>query len=113
MPPSGAVFCVLALGLFQLRLIASEEAYLAGQAGESYVAYRSKVPRLLPALAPRVAAAAGRPRWLSALAGEVYYWGAAASFAVAGWRYNAQLVLQGVIISLGVSLVARGFLRKR
>jgi protein-S-isoprenylcysteine O-methyltransferase Ste14 len=114
MPPSGAVFCVVAMGLFELRLIgAEEEAGLRGQPAESYLAYRSKVPRLVPALTPRVAAAAVRPQWLSALAGEVYYWGAAAAFAIAGWRYDAQLVLQGVIISLGVSLVARGFLRKR
>jgi hypothetical protein len=104
---------VVAIGLFQLRLIGAEEAYLTGQLGESYVRYRSKVPRLAPALTPRVAAAAVRPEWLSAFAGELYYWGAAASFAIAGWRYNAQLILQGVIISLGVSLVARGFLRKR
>jgi protein-S-isoprenylcysteine O-methyltransferase Ste14 len=113
MPPSGAVFCVAAIGLFQLRLIGAEEAYLTRQLGESYVPYRSKVPRLVPAFTPRVAAAAVRPQWLSAFIGEVYYWGAAASFAIAGWRYNAQLVLQGVIISLGVSLVARGLLRKR
>jgi protein-S-isoprenylcysteine O-methyltransferase Ste14 len=113
MPPSGAAFCVVAIGLFLLRLIGAEEASLARQLGESYVAYRSKVPSVVPALTPRVAAAAVRPQWLSAFAGEVYYWGAAASFAIAGWRYNAQLVLQGVIISLGVSLVARGFLRTR
>jgi protein-S-isoprenylcysteine O-methyltransferase Ste14 len=113
MPPSGAAFCVVAIGLFQLRLIGAEEAYLTGKLGESYVAYRSKVPSVVPAPTPRVAAAAVRPQWLSAFAREVYYWGAAASFAIAGWRYNAQLVLQGVIISLGVSLVARGFLRTR
>ena len=34
-------------------------------------------------------------------------WGVAGSFAVAGWRYNAALLIQCVLVSLGVSLVLR------
>ena len=75
--------------------------------------YCAKVSRLLPALTPRGAASAVRPEWVNGFLGEIYFWGAAVSFAVAGWRYNAQFVLQGVIISLGVSLVARAFVGKK
>jgi hypothetical protein len=35
-------------------------------------------------------------------------WGVAASFAVLGWQYNANLLLRGVLVSLGVSLVVKG-----
>ena len=113
MPPSGAVFCVIAIGFFQLRLIGTEEVFLRGRLGEAYVAYCARVPRLVPALRPRLAASAVRPAWLSAVLGEVYMWGVVAAFAVAGWRYNSLLVIQGVMISLGVSLVVRAFLPKR
>ena len=51
--------------------------------------------------------------WLTGIVGEIYMWGVVASFAIAGWRYNAQLVIQGVIVSLGVSLIVRAFLPKK
>jgi protein-S-isoprenylcysteine O-methyltransferase Ste14 len=113
MPPTGAAFCVVAIVLVQLRLIGAEEPFLTAKLAESYASYSAKVPRLLPAIRPRVAASAAKPMWGAAFVGEIYFWGAALSFAVAGWRYNAQLVMQGVIVSLGVSLVARAFLPKR
>jgi protein-S-isoprenylcysteine O-methyltransferase Ste14 len=113
MPPSGAVFCILTIGFFQLRLIGSEEAFLSGRMGEAYRAYCARVPRLLPALRPRLAGSDVRPAWGSAFVGEIYMWGVVVSFAVVGWRYNSLLVIQGVIISLGVSLVLRAFLPKR
>lgn len=113
MPPTGAALSLVAIVLLQLRLIGAEEPFLASALRENYVAYQGKVPRLVPALRARVAASVARPMWGTALVGELYFWGAAISFAVAGWRYNAQLVLQGVIVSLGISLVARAFLPKR
>jgi protein-S-isoprenylcysteine O-methyltransferase Ste14 len=113
MPPSGAVFCIVGVGLFQLRLIGAEEAFLSARLGEPYLAYRARVPSLLPALRPRLAASEVRPAWVSAFVGEVYTWGVVAAFAVVGWRYDSQLIIQGVIISLGVSLVVRAFLPKK
>jgi hypothetical protein len=46
---------------------------------------------------------------MQAAVGEIYMWGVAGSFAVLGWRYNAFLLTKCVVISLGVSLVARAF----
>jgi hypothetical protein len=40
-------------------------------------------------------------------------WGVVASFAILGWRYNAFLIIQGIIVSLGLSFVARAFIPKR
>jgi protein-S-isoprenylcysteine O-methyltransferase Ste14 len=113
MPPSGAIFCILAVGLFQLRLIAAEESFLAAKLGEPYLTYSAKVPRLLFALAPRVPASALQPKWPTAFLGEVYMWGVVVTFAALGWRYNSILLIKGILISLGISLIVRGFLPKR
>ena len=113
MPPSGAIFCILAIGIFQLRLIAAEESFLTAKLGEPYLAYCAKVPRLIPALTPRVPASTLQPKWLTAFLGEIYMWGVVVTFATLGWRYNSILLIKGVLISLGLSLIVRAFLPKR
>ncbi len=110
MPPSGAVFCVIAIALFELRLIFGEEAFLRAKLGEPYRAYCAQVPRLFPALRARVAASATRPAWGIAFLSEIYMWGVVVVFAVEGYRYNAQPIMQGIVISLGVSIVVRALL---
>jgi protein-S-isoprenylcysteine O-methyltransferase Ste14 len=107
MPLSGAVFTIVFVVGFQLRLILAEEAFLRTRLGDSYRAYCEKVPRLLPALTPRVPASGARPNWLQAAAAEIFMWGVTASFAVLGWRYDAHLLLQCVLVSLGASLIVR------
>lgn len=113
MPPSGAVFCIVAVFLFQLRLIAGEESFLTAKLGEPYLAYRAKVPSLIPAIAPRIPASTLQPNWPTAFLGEIYMWGVVITFAFFGWRYNSMLLIKGVLISLGVSLIVRAFLPKR
>jgi len=113
MPPSGAIFCILAISLFQLRLIAAEESFLTTKLGESYTEYRAKVPRLIPALRSRVPASTLQPNWPLAFLGEIYMWGVVVTFATLGWRYNSILLIKGVLISLGLSLIVRAFLPKR
>lgn len=110
MLPSGAIFSIVMIALVQWRLIGGEEAFLSAKLGDAYNAYREKVPRILPALRARVAASAVAPRWGSAVLGELYMWGVVISFAALGWRYNSMLIIQGVVISLGLSLVARAFI---
>jgi hypothetical protein len=36
----------------------------------------------------------------------------AVTFALLGWRYNASLLIQGVVVSVGVSIVTRAFISK-
>jgi protein-S-isoprenylcysteine O-methyltransferase Ste14 len=109
MPTSGALVCIVLVGLFQLRLIAGEEAFLTAKLGQPYLAYRAKVPALFPALTPRVPASPTQPQWPQAFLGELYMWGVVIAFATVGWRYNSFLIIQGVVISLGISLIARAF----
>lgn len=110
MPPSGAVFCIVAIGLFELRLILGEEAFLAAKLGEPYREYCARVPRLFPALRPQVAALATRPAWGLAFLSEIYMWGVVVVFVVEGYHYNAQPIVQGILISLGLSIVVRALL---
>ena len=113
MPPSGAIFCILAIAFIQLRLINAEESFLTAKLGEPYLAYCAKVPRLFPSLIARVPASTTKPIWLNAFLAEIYMWGVFISFAALGWRYNSILIIKGVLISLGVSLIIRAFLPKR
>jgi hypothetical protein len=110
MPPSGAIFSIVAIVLFHLRLIAAEESFLTAKLGEPYLAYCAKVPRFIPALTPRVPASTIKPSWPTAFLGEIYMWGVVISFVVLGWRYNSMLLIKCVLISLGVSLITRAFL---
>jgi protein-S-isoprenylcysteine O-methyltransferase Ste14 len=112
MSPYGAIFTVITIGLFQLRLIFVEEPFLAATLGQPYLDYCKRVPRILPSLTPRVPPSGRQPHWLQGVLGESYMIGVAVSFAVFGWRYNAFLLTKCVIISLGVSLVLRALAPK-
>ncbi|WP_263382654.1 methyltransferase family protein [Granulicella arctica] len=113
MPVSGAIFTVVLIGMVQVRLTLREEPFLQQKLGASYAAYCALVPRLMPSLRPRVAASGQRAAWGQAVLGEVYFWGVAGSFAVAGWWYNAMLLIRCVIVSYGVSMVGRAFVVKK
>jgi protein-S-isoprenylcysteine O-methyltransferase Ste14 len=107
MPASGAIFTIVFVVGFQLRLVLAEEAFLSDKLGDDYRAYCAKVPRLLPALRPRVPALGATANWMQAVLAEIFLWGVAASFAVLGWRYNALLLIQCVLVSFGASLIVR------
>jgi protein-S-isoprenylcysteine O-methyltransferase Ste14 len=113
MPPSGAIFCVVAIAFIQIRLITGEESFLTDKLGAPYIAYCAKVSRLFPSLTARVPASNAQPTWLTAFISEIYMWGVFISFAVLGWRYNSFLIIKGVLISLGVSLIVRAFIPKK
>ncbi len=106
MPPSGAVFSLTLLWIFQVRLALAEETFLSRRFGEPYREYKTAVPRFLPA--PTAIPAAGRrPRWLPAMLGEIYFLGVFLVLAIFGWDFNAQPLRQGVLISVGLWMVLR------
>jgi len=113
MPPSGAAVFVVLLGIFYFRLILGEEAFLANEAGESYLAYKKRVPRLIPRLRPRIPAGAARPQWLTSLMAEIFSVAFSVCLAVLAWRYEPRLLIQCLLVSFGVSLVAQAFLPKK
>lgn len=118
MRPDGGVLCVVLITLLQFRLIFREEPYLRERLGEPYAAYLLQVPRFLPSIRPRTAKGESRPLWGQGVLSEVYMIGTAVTFATVGWSHgfgweNSVLrVMQGIVISLGISVVARAFIPK-
>ncbi len=119
MQPEAALLTLCLILVLQFRLVGREEAFLAGQMGEAYAEYRRLVPRWLPTPRPKVQAGTLRPHWGDGLLSEIYMVGAAFSFAVLGWTTGYSWegsvlhVVQGLVISLGLALVARAFMKTR
>ena len=107
MPVSGALFAMVLLTVFLLRLILGEEAFLARELGEPYIEYQRAVPRLLPRLRTGIVPTGSKPQWLRALIAEVYPIGIFLILAVLSWSYDNWLMIKAVIVCFGISLVVR------
>ena len=110
MPPTGALFALVLLTIFQLRLIFAEEAFLSAQLGEPYHAYRAAVPRLVPRLRTTLAASSAQPHWLRAVLAELNPIGVFLTLAVLSWSYNHWLMIQAILVSFGLSIVVRALM---
>jgi protein-S-isoprenylcysteine O-methyltransferase Ste14 len=80
-------FVVIVVGnfIFCRRLIGLEESKLQQEQGESYIEFCRRVPRLWPALRPRLPDSGLKPHWRQAFVGELFMWGffaAVAAFAI-------------------------------
>jgi protein-S-isoprenylcysteine O-methyltransferase Ste14 len=113
MPVTGAVFAMVLISVFLLRLIFAEESFLLAQTGEPYKIYLQKVPRLIPRLHSRVESAGGRPHWLRAGLAELTPIGVFVALAFLSWNYDTRLVIRAILISFGVSLVVRALMPAR
>jgi protein-S-isoprenylcysteine O-methyltransferase Ste14 len=71
---TGCLFIVIAVFVFDARLILREEAGLIASQGETYRRYLAAVPRFWPSPRPRVPASGVQPRWGQAFAGESMFW---------------------------------------
>jgi protein-S-isoprenylcysteine O-methyltransferase Ste14 len=105
----GWIVMVGGMWLFMYRLIRREEDGLLDTQGESFRAYLKAVPRLWPALRPRVGSGATAPRWAQAIGGEMFTWliGAAVlTFAVtlngtlAGIVFGSSFVCYFLVVPL-------------
>jgi hypothetical protein len=110
MPVSGALFSIVLIAIFLLRLILGEEAFLARKLGEPYQLYRRTVPRLVPRLRSHLGVVSGHPHWRSALLAETNPIGVFLIIAVLSWRYENTLLIKAFLVSFGISLVVRAFL---
>ena len=108
MPVTGALFAMVLLTAFLLRLILGEEAFLSGQLGESYRAYQREVPRLLPRFTTNLQPTGRKPQWLRAVAAETNAILVFLILAVLSWRYDNWLMVKAVIVSFGISIIVRG-----
>jgi hypothetical protein len=109
----GFFFMVFGMWLFVYRLILREEAGLLETQGDSYRAYLEAVPRLWPALTPRVPAAGDEPRWGQAIAGEMFIW--LFGVAVLSFAITLDFMLMGIVFasSFAVYFAAVYVVKKR
>lgn len=118
MRPVAAIVTVLLIVLVQLRLIGREEPYLASKMGDAYLQYMRTVPRLLPSVRPRLPASQATPDWKQGVLSELYMLGVFVSFTMLGWssgfawETTVLHVVQGIVVALGLSVVARAFIPK-
>ncbi len=113
MPAGGALFAVMAVAALNAVKVRAEERHLRATLGEAYTRYTQRVPRFFPALVARVPAGGATARWGDGVIGELYMWGVFVTYVVFAARYNATILEQGVLISLGVSIVVHGIWRPR
>ena len=109
--PTGALFLVVVSAFFHLRRIFAEEEFLSIKLGESYQQYLRAVPRIVPRLRTGVPATTQKPRWDIAILTELMPIGTLITMAVAPWTYDNVRALEGILISLVVSLVALGMMK--
>jgi protein-S-isoprenylcysteine O-methyltransferase Ste14 len=109
MPPTGALFTMVLITVFLLRLILGEEAFLTAKIGEPYLNYLRAVPRLIPRLRSNLPPTGRKPRWLLAVLSEITPIGVFVTLAVFSWSYNNRLILRAILVSFGISLLVRAF----
>ena len=110
MPPTGALFAMVLVTAFQLRLILGEEGFLSGKLGDPYKTYLNAVPRLFPRLRSNLPQSNAEPNWGLAILSEITPIGVFVTLAVLSWSYNHWLMLRAIVISFGASLVVRALL---
>jgi protein-S-isoprenylcysteine O-methyltransferase Ste14 len=98
-PVAGFVLLMAGMIVFCYRLIGSEEAVLAAQQGQSFLAYTRAVPRLWPSLRARIAPGGGTPDWISGLVAEAFFW----SYVLGMVAFALSLNIFCVYISLAMS----------
>ncbi len=112
----GCAVLIVGMVVFVYRLILREEAGIAASQGDAYRAYCAAVPRLLPALRPRVPSANGAPDWTDGLLGEAFMWVLAASLVAFAVSLRQQIffaVLASSFVVYAICLVIIKRRRKR
>jgi protein-S-isoprenylcysteine O-methyltransferase Ste14 len=110
MPPTGALFTVVLVTVFYLRLILGEEAFLSTQLGEPYRAYLGAVPRLIPRVRPSLPHTSVQPHWLIALITEINAICIFVTLACLSWTYNNLLMIKVILVVFGISLIVRALM---
>jgi protein-S-isoprenylcysteine O-methyltransferase Ste14 len=110
MTPTGALFAIVLITFFLLRLILAEEWWLAGRIGQPYRDYTRAVPRIIPRLRTNVPSSESRTNWFAAFISELNALSVFITLAVLSWTYDHELMIKAIVIGFGISLIARALL---
>jgi len=108
----GFVILILGMTVVVLRLIGREEAQLEKEQGERFREFCRNVPRLWPALRPRLPSGGVEPHWGQAFIGEAFNWGAFIALLVFDLTLNNTL-LWAILATGLLSRILLGFVEKR
>jgi protein-S-isoprenylcysteine O-methyltransferase Ste14 len=111
MTPTGALFVMVLVTIFYLRLILGEEAFLTAKLGEPYKEYLRLVPRLVPRLRSGLPASQAKPHWLIAVLTEINPIGIFVALAFLSWSYDNLLMLKFILATFVLSMVVRGLMK--
>ncbi len=109
MPVSGALFAMVLITVFAVRLTLGEEAFLREQLGDVYMAYLHTVPRFVPRLRGAPASTGAEPHWLRAVSTELTPIGVLAGIVLYSRNYDLALAGRVLLVFFGASLVVRAF----
>jgi protein-S-isoprenylcysteine O-methyltransferase Ste14 len=104
---------IIGILLFSYRLIGREEAALAAEQGEKYLAFMKAVPRLWPSIRARISAGGSNPDWVSGLAAEAFFISFAFGFTAFAIFIDIRWFYAGLVASPLLSWLAGIAMRKR
>ena len=110
MPVSGALFAIVLIGIFAMRLTFGEEAFLTRKLGEPYLAYQKAVPRFIPRLRGAPPSGGAKPHWLRASLAELTPIGVFIAIVIYAKNYDAEFAGRIILIFFGASLVVRALM---
>ncbi|WP_109487299.1 methyltransferase family protein [Occallatibacter savannae] len=110
MPATGAIFSLVLITVFMIRLTLGEEAFLSTQLGEPYEAYLRAVPRFIPRLRGAPTSSGATPQWLRACVAELIPIGTVVGIIVYARNYDLALAGRIILIGFGASVIVRAFL---
>jgi hypothetical protein len=112
MPASGALWAVVLITIFMVRLTLGEEVFLAAQLGEPYRVYLNSVPRFIPRLRGAPEPAGAKPHWIRAVMAELTPIGISVAIVVFARNYDLRFAGRVILVFFGASLVVRAFVPK-
>ena len=110
MPATGALFAIVLITVFAMRLTLGEETFLKAQLGQPYEAYLHAVPRFVPRLRGIPSPSGAKPHWLRAALTELTPIGILVAIIVYSQSYDLWLAARTLLVFFGASLVVRAFI---
>ena len=110
MPVTGALFAIVLITVFMIRLTLGEEAFLTTKLGEPYQAYLHAVPRFVPRFRGAPGNTGAKPHWVRATLAELTPIGILVAVGVFSRSYDLALAGRVILVFFGASLIGRAFI---